>query len=73
MTRIVLFFALFLTVHQRGLCYDFGTAENPCAREPAGIDLPKRDGSNGYTIALEGHVNPTTYVPGKTYQGKLKL
>ena len=70
MTRVVLFFAFLLTASvQNGYCYEFGTVENPCAREPAGIDLPKRDGSNGYTIALEGHVNPTTYVPGKTYQG----
>ena len=73
MTRYVAVYQIAITVAYLvvlGHSYEFGTPENPCGREPADIDLPKRDGWNGYSIVLEGYVYPTTYVPGKTYQGE---
>lgn len=75
MTRYVVVYQLAITVAYLvvlGHSYEFGTPENPCGREPADIDLPKRDGWNGYSIVLEGYVYPTTYVPGKTYQVTLR-
>ena len=42
-----------------------------CDRTPAGVNVPKTPGDNGYKIVISG--DSDKYIPGGVYSGKLVL